>query len=265
MAKKNKNNNSNKDTDNSKRMTTAEDEDGGGAVVHHDTIVEVVEEEMELLQIDLGDMIKVKQVLDEGVASALLEQEHLPEDYQWDNCKLMVMFVACCFAMMAQFAPMPFPDSRPILGVCGTMYFVLSGVLQLMTIFIDKDAILWTRPMKTVTNTTTTTTTTVDGKDEKKETKHQNQDLTKYGLCVRSTLERYTEWYTVTIEFQQDKKETNKGPTRAVYQKYSIGQFFDKEGYFDEVGLTMEIEKLFKRFDQGKYNAPEESTKNKLE
>ena len=36
------------------------------------------EEEMELLLCDLGDMIKVKQVLDEGVSSALLE--YVPEE-----------------------------------------------------------------------------------------------------------------------------------------------------------------------------------------
>ena len=38
-----------------------------------------VEEEMELLQVDLGDMIKMKQVLDEGVSAALLD--HVPEEY----------------------------------------------------------------------------------------------------------------------------------------------------------------------------------------
>lgn len=40
------------------------------------------------------------------------------ENYYWDNIKLLLMVVACAFAMVAQFYPMPFPKSRPLLGVC---------------------------------------------------------------------------------------------------------------------------------------------------
>jgi hypothetical protein len=40
------------------------------------------------------------------------------ENYYWDNIKLLLMVVACAFAMVAQFYPMPFPQSRPLLGVC---------------------------------------------------------------------------------------------------------------------------------------------------
>merc|ERR1712232_331624 len=106
---------------------------------------EYEEDEMELLQVDLGDMVKLKQVLDEAVASVLLEK--LDEDYRWDNFKLSIMALACIFAMVAQFAPIPFPESRPILGVCGCAYFFLSGVLQLIATFIDKDSILLTKPL----------------------------------------------------------------------------------------------------------------------
>lgn len=74
------------------------------------------EEEMELLQVDVGDMIKVKQILDETVAATVLEQ--IDEDYQFDNFKLLLMTIACIFAVIAQFAPLPFPDSRIIIGLC---------------------------------------------------------------------------------------------------------------------------------------------------
>jgi hypothetical protein len=40
------------------------------------------------------------------------------ENHYWDNIKLLLMMVACAFAMVAQFYPMPFPQSRPLLGVC---------------------------------------------------------------------------------------------------------------------------------------------------
>jgi len=79
---------------------------------------------------------------------------------------------------------------------------------------------------------------------------------------LRSSLPRFSEWYTVTIEFQTPKKEgDNTKPLRFVQQQWSVGQFFDKEGYFDEVGLTMEIEKLFDRFDQGKYDSAGDKAK----
>lgn len=204
------------------------------SVTDADTYVE--EEELELLQVDLGDMVKIKQVMDETVASQLLE--HVPEDYRWDNFKLFIMSLACMFAMIAQFAPIPFPDSRPILGICGSLYFVFSGILQLITTFIDQDSILWTSPVPK--NTTS------------------NKDMEKYGLVVRTCLERFSEWYTVTIEFhpnQKDSSDKSQGqPPSFVHQRWSIGQFFDKEGYFDEIGVTQEVDTLFKRFEAGDYD-----------
>lgn len=188
------------------------------------------EDELELLQVDLGDMVKLKQVLDETVAAAIVEQ--VPEDYRWDNIKLTIMFTACLFAAAAQFAPLPFPESRPVLGVCGTAYFVLSGILQLITTFIDKDSILLTKPVPDSTN----------------------KDMQKYGLRVRSSLPRFSEWYKVIIELQLPKEATKPSPF--VEQTWSVGQFFDKEGYFDEVGLMQQTEKLLKRFQAGNYDSP---------
>jgi hypothetical protein len=40
----------------------------------------------EPFQVELGDIVKVKQVLDETVAIAIAD--HLPEDFYWDNVKL---------------------------------------------------------------------------------------------------------------------------------------------------------------------------------
>lgn len=183
------------------------------------------EDELELLQVDLGDMVKLKQILDEAVASRILEK--LEEDYRLDNFKLGIMISACGFAMVAQFAPIPFPDSRPVLGLCCCVYFVLSGILQLITTFIDKDSILLTKPL---------------GKNDK------NPDMEKYGVRVRSQMPRFSEWYTVILEFQ------NREDTPLVEQRWSVGQFFDKEGMFDEVGLTKEIDALYERLENGNYD-----------
>ena len=192
------------------------------------------EDELELLQVDLGDMVKLKQILDEAVASRILEK--LEEDYRLDNFKLGIMISACIFAMVAQFAPIPFPDSRPVLGLCCCVYFVLSGILQLITTFIDQDSILLTKPL---------------GKNDK------NPDMEKYGVRVRSQLPRFSEWYTVILEFQ------NLDDTPLVEQRWSVGQFFDKEGMFDEIGLTKEIDNLYERLEKGKYDSTKTAEEKK--
>jgi signal peptidase complex subunit 2 len=189
---------------------------------------EYEEDELELLQVDLGDMVKLKQILDESVASKILEK--LEEEYRLDNFKLGIMVAACMFAMVAQFSPVPFPDSRPLLGLCCCVYFFLSGILQLITTFIDKDSILLTKALSGKCDT--------------------NPDMEKYGVRVRSQLPRFSEWYTVILEFQ------NRDDTPLVEQRWSVGQFFDKEGMFDEIGLTMEIEALYNRLESGKYDSP---------
>ena len=200
-----------------------------------------VEDELELLQVDLGDMVKMKQVLDESVAAAVLE--HVEEDYRWDNFKLCVMFLACVFAMIAQFAPIPFPESRPVLGVCGSTYFLLSGALQFITTFIDKDSILLTKP--------------IEDSDARKK---KNPDMAKYGLKIRSGLPRFSEWYTVIIELNYNNEKEKKVSPK-VEQRWSVGQFFDKEGYFDEVGLSQQIDKLVERFAQRQYDSDDKDKK----
>jgi signal peptidase complex subunit 2 len=192
------------------------------------------EDELELLQVDLGDMVKLKQVLDESVAASLLDK-FLEEDYRLDNIKLATMVAACLFAMVAQFIPVPFPDSRPILGVCCCCYFLLSGVLQLITTFIDKDSILLTKPLPAA--------------------KTSNKDLQTYGVRVRSQFPRFSEFYTVILEFQ------GMDNSPLVEQKWSVGQFFDKDGMFDEVGLQLEVEALFKRLESAKYDMKKGASK----
>jgi len=215
------------------------------------------EEEMELLQVDVGDMIKVKQILDETVAATVLEQ--IDEDYHFDNFKLLLMAIACAFAMVAQFAPLPFPESRIVIGVCCASYFVLSTVLQLITTIIDQDCILLTRPLpkdgkKDDPNDIDIIGRTIFRKSPKD---IKNKDLFGYGVRVRSQFERFSEWYTVILEFEQKKD------TPCVEQKWSVGQFFDTEGMFDEIGLQMEVEKLYRRLEDADYDIKSAAEKKK--
>ena len=205
--------------------------------------------EVELLQVDVGDVIKLKQVLDETVAAALLDPDGpaLAEDQRSDNIKLVIMLLACSFAFVAQFAPLPFPESRPVLGLCCTAYFILSGILQLVTTFYDRDSIMATNPV------------------EKAKYPAKNGDVEKYGIRVRTQLPRFSEYYTVILEFQQYDGGKGKGgatvaaaPGPYVSKTWSVGNFFDVDGFFAEDILMDEVEKVYDTFCQGKFGKPEE-------
>lgn len=210
------------------------------------------EEEVVLLQVDTGDIIKLKQILDETVANTFLSENTLEghdprakniglaEDHKLNNIKLILMTIACAFAMIAQFSPLPFPESRPLLGFCCAVYFMLSGILQLITTFLDKDCILITKPLVKAP---------VD-------TLKKNPNLTKFGLRIRAIFPKFSEFYTVRIEFQ----DMENSPF--VSKTWSVGQFFDKEGMFDEYGLQYEVEALYRKFESGKFDK-EESNKAK--
>ena len=101
------------------------------------------EDEDPPVNVDTGDSVKVKLTLDKAFVKAVLEHGY-GEHHSLDNVKLLLMLAACIFAMVAQFWPLPFPKSRPLLGVCCSMYFVLSGILQLIVWFVERDAILFT-------------------------------------------------------------------------------------------------------------------------
>ena len=207
--------------------------------------------EVELLQVDVGDVIKLKQVLDETVAASLLDPDGpaLAEDQRSDNIKLFIMVLACSFAFVAQFAPLPFPESRPVLGLCCTAYFILSGILQLVTTLYDRDSIMATKPV------------------EKAKYPSKNGDVEKYGIRIRTQLPRFSEYYTVILEFQRydGGKGKGKGSTGAtavpgpyVSKTWSVGNFFDVDGFFAEDILMDEVEKVYDTFCQGKFGKPED-------
>jgi len=191
------------------------------------------EESVELLQVEVGDVIKLKQVLDEAVTATFLENSlDLKEDQWWDNIKLTLMTLSCIFAALAQFSPIPFPNSRPLLALCCVVYFSLSGILQLISMFIDKDSILVTLP-------------------EDAATSKKNPDMAKYGLRVRTCLPKYDEYYTVMIQFQGLENSP------FVTKTWSVGKFFDVDGMFYEDGLNHQVEKLYNRFVSMKYDKEE--------
>lgn len=198
---------------------------------------------------DVGDVVKVKQILDETVAGTLASSEELSshgekvkieEDYRHDNLKLALMTVACLFAAVAQFGlNADFPNNRLLLGLCCATYFCLSGILQLITTFVDKDCIMMTKPL-------------TDPEATKLVKSGGNKEMDKYGIRVRTQFPRFSEFYTVILEFQGKEP-----PAEFVKHTWSVGKFFDVEGFFDEEGLMMEVEILYRRFEAGQFDKPD--------
>merc|ERR1711966_640328 len=78
------------------------------------------------------------------------------------------------------------------------------------------------------------------------------------GIRVRSQFPRFSEYYTVILEFQGKDP-----PSEFVKGTWSVGQFFDVNGFFDEEGLVIEIEELYQRFETGKFDKPDDESKKK--
>lgn len=166
--------------------------------------VEVEEVELEEVPqpqvIETGDSIKVKQVLDDAVMAAIVADD-FEANYGWDNFKLFLMFLSCVFAMVAQFYPQPFPDSRLLLAICCAMYFIISTALQCIVVFVDKDIIMYINPKKGVLD---------------------------HEMVVRTNFPRFQEFFYIALQ----GRDPNSPCTTA---KMYVGKYFTSKGEFDEV------------------------------
>ena len=263
----------------------------------------------ELLQVDLGDMVKVKQVLDECVAMILLD--YLPENTAWDNFKLSIMTCACIAAMIAQmqqYSNITIPSNRVVLIVCGTIYFACSTLLQYITTFVDEDTIIYTQPitekteeqriknrknhlslmMQMMNSSSSSKKSGTDGDEDDDHNNNssslylyynratktftqpepalplQNPKLSQYGLRIRTTLPRFSQYYTVTFELQIPPQSSSTKSLLQVKQTWSIGQFFDHLGYFDEIGFANAIERvLIEQLDAEQYSTADDAAKKR--
>ncbi|CAM9233949.1 unnamed protein product [Phaeothamnion confervicola] len=168
------------------------------------------------MKVETGDNLKVKQAMDEAVIRAALDCGY-EEDHFWSNFKLILMAAGCAFALCAQFYPMPFPQSRPLLAGCCVSYFVCSGLLQLVMSFFEQDTIMFT-----------------------KATRGQGK-----GLRLRTSFPRFQDIFTVII-IEQDKSPGALTTTLEV----GVGSFFDQDGYFDEVGFCDRVAEKLKEHEQ---------------
>jgi len=129
------------------------------------------------------------------------------EDSSWGNLKMTIMTTASVSALVAQFYPLTFPDNIWILGVCVVIYFALSGVLQFMVTFLEKDFIYGSAPM---------------GGNV---------------AILRSTLPKGSQVYTLTAEFP-------KG-TQVARLVRSVGQYYRKSGFLVPENVERDIKGVF--------------------
>ena len=129
------------------------------------------------------------------------------EDLTWGNTKMTVMAVASASALVAQFYPLTFPDNIWLLGACVAIYFLLSGVLQYMVTFLDKDLVYTSLPLE-------------GGRVAR----------------LHTRLPKGTQTYTLRVEFPVG--------TFVVDARRSVGDFYRKDGYLvpDTVRALLEQE-----------------------
>lgn len=178
--------------------------------------------------IDTGDSVKVKQILDECTVKAVLDRGY-EEHHSLDNAKLWLMVLACAFAMVAQFWPSPFPESRPLLGICCSSYFALSGILQLVVWFWERDAIMFTEDAMPATSGA--------------------KRASELGLRIRSSFPRFQDEYTLIIQLNKPE-----GTTPTTTETWSVGKFFDVDGNFWDIGYCEAVDKVLAKFEAKKYD-----------
>lgn len=88
----------------------------------------------------------IKRALDDSLIKFITEDQALREDATLATWVLVISFVSVVLALTAQFYPAPFPQNWHVLAICCPSYFVLSGILQFIQTFVEKDFILLTYP-----------------------------------------------------------------------------------------------------------------------
>eukprot|EP00903_Cladosiphon_okamuranus_P005836 g5777.t1 len=182
-------------------------------------------------QVETGDSVKMKQVMDDAVIKAVLEMGH-DEDHTLNNAKLSVMALACVFAVTAQFWPQPFPESRALLAVCCASYFLCSLALHLIVTYWEKDLILATA-------------------------RSSSRSMGK-GMLVRTDFPRFDEMYTVSVE-------ERKPGSKPLEETWNVGGYFDFEGNFDEWTLGDHVKKLVGKLEKRARDKKKKEKKEKKE
>jgi signal peptidase complex subunit 2 len=128
----------------------------------------------------------------------------LDQDTAWFDLKLFVMVLACIAGLVAQFYPIPFPDNRVLVLACVGIYFLISGVLQYITWFVDRDYIFQTRDGRKAAAATAGGASSSGGMPP---------------LHVRTAMAKYDDKYSVILE-------SPRGVQQGATLSFSVGKVF---------------------------------------
>eukprot|EP01114_Cavostelium_apophysatum_P008628 TRINITY_DN2124_c0_g1_i1.p1 TRINITY_DN2124_c0_g1~~TRINITY_DN2124_c0_g1_i1.p1 ORF type:complete len:208 (+),score=37.45 TRINITY_DN2124_c0_g1_i1:80-625(+) len=173
------------------------------------------------VQICREDGAAIKRVLDDHVVKYITEQEKYTEDTSYSNLTLLLSAISVALALTAQFYPAAFPQNYYVLLVCAASYFTLSGILQYMVTYKQKDNILFT----------------------------VGEHIDSQGLQIASRLPKYDYNYTISISERNTQKNE-------VTLTKSVGEWIDVKGFFHEDLLYKDVGALLE-----KYNRTEEGRK----
>ena len=122
------------------------------------------------------------------------------------------MTLASVAALIAQFAPVPFPANRLLLGACVAVYFALSGVLQYIVTFLDKD-VLYSGKLA-----------------------GGGGDDAAPAAVLRTKLPRASPLYCVVLEFPRGREVGRL--------EHSVGRYFDAAGALSARALSRDVKAL---------------------
>ncbi|KAI5705482.1 probable signal peptidase complex subunit 2 [Diaphorina citri] len=158
---------------------------------------EKTSEEKPIIAVNKWDGSAVKNALDDAVKDVLIKKYNYTECFRLMDGRLLICGIAVSVAMFALLWDhlYPFPQSRPVLIMCVTTYFLMMGILTLYTTYKEKGIFA------------------VAKKD------HIVWEASSY-------LKKYDDMYNLVLQY----KDTKTGVTRSEQFNKSVANYFDETG-----------------------------------
>jgi hypothetical protein len=118
---------------------------------------------------------------------------------------LIFGWIGCILAVYTHFAPIPFPDTVPLMIAFVIIYGAISSMLQLLEWFVTKDIIFKSTPATA-----------------------QTPSRAKHYYILRSNLPRYSDKYSVSLEKIKDDGSSEK----VLSIEDSVSKWFYQSGVF---------------------------------